>query len=59
MIKKRKPNLKDKIDLVRECIFEIIGAFFDFDIDRIILMWILMWDGINGKCEVLDREEML
>ena len=53
----RKPNIKDKINLVKNCLGEMLYGVINLNRNQILLAWYLMKDGIAGRCEVMSDEE--
>ena len=56
-MKTRKPNMHDKLILIKDCIKEILYGIADFNIDRIVLAWFLMTEGLKGNCEIVESKE--
>mgnify|MGYP006972523522 FL=1 len=53
----RKANLKEKANLVKDCLTMILDGFRDMNTSDIILGWCLMIEGIKGHCEIVVEDE--
>ena len=57
IMKTRKPNVHDKLNLVKECTKEILYGIAEFNTDRIVLAWFLMTEGLKGNCEIVEQDK--
>lgn len=55
-MKMRKPNMHDKLNLVKECTKNILCGIAEFNTDRIVLAWYLMTEGLKGHCEIVEQD---
>lgn len=56
-MKTRKPNFKDKVELVQGCLMMVLHGIIHFNISTIQLAWMLMVDGIQGHCEIVEVDD--
>ena len=56
-MKTRKPNLHDKLNLIKGCTKEILNGIVEFNTGRIVLAWFIMTEGLKGNCEIIEQDK--
>lgn len=49
----RRPNFKDKVEIVIGCLRMILEGLIKCNVSQIQLAWMLMVDGIQGHCYIV------
>lgn len=55
-MKKRKPNFKEKVIIVKDFFPSILISFLTWKFNKAELFWMMMVLALQGKCEMSQKE---